>query len=75
MQCTNMKFTSLAYNTCEMVKNRKVVSIKVTSVYVMSFFSLQQNINSVGIFNRNSIEIGVCVQSFVKLLLNTAIFN
>ena len=41
MQCTNIKFTSTSYSTCELVKKGKVISIKVTTVYVIRFSSLQ----------------------------------
>ena len=41
MQCTNVKFTFTAHNICEMIQKYKVVPIKVTSMYVMRFFSLQ----------------------------------
>ena len=41
MQCTNIKLTSTANDTSEIVETLKVVRTKVTSVYVMRVFSLQ----------------------------------
>ena len=61
MQCANVKFTSAAYDTCGVVKKRKVVPMKVISVNVTRFL-----VNSE--FNRHSIEIRLCVQFFAKPL-------
>ena len=50
-----------------MVKKRKVVPIKVTSDTLCALSVYSE-------FNRNSMEIGLCVQFFAQLLSNTAIF-
>ena len=65
VQCTDMKFTSAAYNTREMVKQREVFLLKVT----LCCFSVYDE------FNSNSIEIGLCVQLFAKLLPDITIFH
>ena len=61
MKRTNIKSTFTAHDTCEMVNKGKVASIKVTSVYFVSFFSLQPN------FNRILIEIGLWGHFFLPL--------
>ena len=69
VRCTNTKFTSTAYHTCEMVKKREVVPTKVNSVYVMRFSTLQSS------QFKNLIDIRLCVQFFAKLFPNIAIFH
>ena len=56
MQGTDIKFISIAYNACEMAKQRIVIPIKVNSIYAFSVYSE---------FNRKSIEMGLCVQFFL----------
>ena len=68
MQRTNIKFISTGYNTWEMIKKDKVVSVKVTSVHVMCFLVYSE-------FNKSTIEIGLCIQFFAKLVPNNAIFH
>ena len=68
-QCKNMKCKSKAYNNCKMERNRKIITLKVTSVHDMRFFfSLQRN-------DRNSIEIGLFGQFLTTVFLNIVIFH
>ena len=71
IQCTNIKFESTAYNILAklVVRKRKVVPIKVTSVEVIYFFSLQRTQEK---FYRN----GTYIQFFfAKLFPNIANFH